>query len=203
MAVAELLLAILNDLADDELRTFAYHLSFIQPSGIPRGRLSGATRVQLAELLMQHYPAKELEVTAEVLRKIPRNDLLRRCHLPLGEMARAGEEPPPRMEVPMQAAAAGQNAGSMRVPESKLMTLAGNMGKKWKQIGIEFLGVTTTRLEQIEEENSTEAMRAFYMLMEWKNNARERATPAHLFGILSQERVPLDHDAYKFLVENA
>lgn len=91
-----------------------------------------------------------------------------------------------------------------QVSDKELMTLAKNMGKNWKQIGIEFLGVKTTRLEQIEEENQNNtAMRAFYVLADWRNRERERATAAQLYVILNQEGVPLDLDAYAFLLENA
>lgn len=84
------------------------------------------------------------------------------------------------------------------------MKLARNMGRKWRQIGIEFLGVETTRLEQIEEENATNVvMRAFYMLLDWRNREGRTATTAKLYHLLNQEGVDLDQNVYAFLLERA
>ncbi|XP_066474466.1 uncharacterized protein [Tiliqua scincoides] len=200
MDPAERLLKMLQDLPDDQLRIFCFHLGNLsgQPSSIPRGKLSGASPVQVAELLAQHYPGEELDVAADVLRKIPRLDLVERCRLP-GGTRRTGGEPPG-----MNATSAATPWQPRQVSDQKLMILAKNMGKNWKQIGIEFLGAKMSRLEQIEEENQNQAvMRAFCMLVDWRNRERERATAAQLYVILNQKGVPLDKEAYAFLVENA
>ncbi|XP_048346828.1 uncharacterized protein LOC125429607 isoform X2 [Sphaerodactylus townsendi] len=180
------LLSILEDLTDEDLRVFVFLLPEVpnQTCRIPRGKLDNVSRVQVADLLLQYCPAIELEVVARVLHDLPRRDLLKKYNL------RAPAETP-RMEA---AAAAGP------VSEKDLMKLAKNLGKNWRAIGIEYLGVGLPRLEQIEEENPGNAvMRNFYMLKVWKNCEGARATPDRLYHILAQEEVPLDQDAIEFL----
>ncbi|KAL8163995.1 UNVERIFIED_CONTAM: hypothetical protein K2H54_043267 [Gekko kuhli] len=212
------LLRILDELTDEELRTFVFFLQELpgQPDRIPRGKLENVSRVQLAELLLKYHPGMELNVTAQVLEEVPRRDLLRKYHL-------RGQEGAPRAEA---AAAAGSHGQEQKLPvseetgettsrmndlvdttpiqrrvsEKDLMKLAKNLGKNWRAIGIEYLGVAMSRIEQIEEENPSNAvMRNFYMLNVWKNCEGEKATPDRLYHILSQEEVPLDQDVIEFL----
>lgn len=100
MATGERLLGLLNELTEAELPVFVFHLS---GRGIPRGKLSGATRVQLAELLMQFHPGQALDVAAEALAKIPKWDLLEE-RLP----RRGPEERPPDAAAAAAAAAGGE-----------------------------------------------------------------------------------------------
>ncbi|XP_054859864.1 uncharacterized protein LOC129346549 [Eublepharis macularius] len=188
------LLRVLDDLSSDELRAFAFYLPELpgQPTRIPRGKLDNADRVQLAELLLKYYPGRELEVAAKVLYEVPRRDLLKKYLL-------QGQEGAPTMDAsPEKAPAAGSHTqgqplpvsekpreptsrmaslaettpAARRVSEKDLMKLARNLGKNWRAIGIEYLGVEASRLEQIEEENPGNAvMRNFYMLKSWKNGA--------------------------------
>lgn len=214
MDSSERLLRILDDLTEEHLRAFSFYLRTVPslPNRVPHGKLDGASRVKVAELLIQYFPGQELDVTAQILRRIPRMDLLEQCSLagqPRGEPSRKDAAPPAAPCEPPRVAAPAKQGGlaqgqPRQVSDKELMTLAKNMGKNWKQIGIEFLGVKTTRLEQIEEENQNNAaMRAFYVLADWRNRERERATAAQLYVILNQEGVPLDLDAYAFLLENA
>ncbi|KAJ6654730.1 hypothetical protein lerEdw1_006593 [Lerista edwardsae] len=207
MDAEEGLLRIMEELPEDQLRAFVFYLGNLSslPSRIPRGKLSGATRVQVAELIAQHYPGQELDVTAEVLRKIPRMDLLKNCE-------RTGGQPPAMNAAPQAATAtpcephgrAGSLGQPRQVSDKELMMLAKNMGKNWKQIAIEYLGMKMSRLEQIEEDNPNDVvMRAFYVLLDWRNHEGERATAAQLYVTLNQKGVPLNREAYSFLLENA
>ncbi|XP_060108721.1 uncharacterized protein LOC132581485 [Heteronotia binoei] len=216
--VRQTLLRLLEELTDEELRTFVFLAQGLphQPCRIPRGKLENVSRVQLAELLLKYYPGVELNVAAQVLEGVPRRDLLKKYNL-------RGQEETPRAEA---APAAGTHLQEQqlhvsensreatpsinslaetapvqgRISEKDLMKLAKNLGRNWRAIGIEYLEVPVSRLEQIEEENPGNAvMRNFYMLKVWKNCEGERATPDRLYHILSQEGVSLDPDAIKFL----
>lgn len=82
------------------------------------------------------------------------------------------------------------------------MKLARKMGKNWKEIGILFLGMEMSRLEQFEEEHSKNmVMQIFSMLSDWRNREKNEATARHLYNILNQEGVELDISAYAFLLE--
>ncbi|XP_078543461.1 uncharacterized protein LOC144828826 [Lissotriton helveticus] len=86
------------------------------------------------------------------------------------------------------------------VTDKQLMRLAKCLGKSWKQIGIEVLGIENNKLEQIEEDNQNNlVMKSFTMLKAWKNKEKKKATPVHLHQLLSSEGVPLEPEAYDFL----
>uniref|UniRef100_A0A674IZS6 Pyrin domain-containing protein n=1 Tax=Terrapene triunguis TaxID=2587831 RepID=A0A674IZS6_9SAUR len=83
--MGEQLLHILDDLSVKEFEKFKFYL----PHGgtaphIRRGKLDGASRIQVAELLMQTYPQEALDITNQVLRKIPRLDLVQGGQLQTG-----------------------------------------------------------------------------------------------------------------------
>lgn len=81
------------------------------------------------------------------------------------------------------------------------MKLARKMGKNWKEIGILYLGMEISRLEQFEEEHPKNmVMQIFSMLWYWRNREK-KATARHLYNILNQEGVELDFSAYAFLLE--
>ncbi|KAM6473695.1 FAS-associated death domain protein-like isoform 1-T1 [Liasis olivaceus] len=185
------LLRILEELTMDELPKFAFYL----PATIPRGKRDTVSRVDLAEVILQYYPVEALDVTTEVLNKMPRKDLVsmlqdeRRGVGPWGE----------RTEEEREVAAA---APPKLVTQQQLMRLASKVGKNWKKIGILFLGMENSRLEQIEEENPKNVvMQVFRMLYDWKNREKDKATAGHLYNILNQEGVELDPSAYAFLIE--
>lgn len=95
-------------------------------------------------------------------------------------------------------------ASSRQVSDQELMKVANQMGKRWKQIGIQYLGIKKSHLEQIEEENPGNVpMRAFYMLVGWRNREKEKATASQLYHILNQDGVELDQEAYEFLLSSA
>ncbi|TFK03536.1 arf-GAP with GTPase, ANK repeat and PH domain-containing protein 1 [Platysternon megacephalum] len=184
MAMGEQVLHILEDLREKEFEKFKFYL----PHGgtaphIRRGRLDGASPIQVAELLMQTYPQEALDITNQVLRKIPRLDLVQGGQL----------------QTRRDAGNSGNDANHQKqnlVSEQQLMKLAGKMGKTWRQIGIEFLGLENHCLEQIEENNpGNTKLRAFNMLLEWRKRARQDATVIHLCSILSQDEVPLQPEA--------
>nr|XP_005291943.1 uncharacterized protein LOC101945728 isoform X2 [Chrysemys picta bellii] len=194
MAMGEQLLRILDDLTKEEFEKFKFYL----PHGgtaphIRRGKLDGASHIQVAALLMQTYPQEALDITNQVLRKIPRLDLVQSGQLQTGgETGNSGNDA-------NHSEAANSSARAERqslVSEQQLMKLAGKMGKTWRQIGIEFLGLENHCLEQIEENNpGNTKLRAFSMLLEWRKRAKQDATVIHLCTILSQDDVPLQPEA--------
>ncbi|KAM6473696.1 FAS-associated death domain protein-like isoform 2-T2 [Liasis olivaceus] len=172
------LLRILEELTMDELPKFAFYL----PATIPRGKRDTVSRVDLAEVILQYYPVEALDVTTEVLNKMPRKDLVSMLQ---DERRGVGPWAPPKL-----------------VTQQQLMRLASKVGKNWKKIGILFLGMENSRLEQIEEENPKNVvMQVFRMLYDWKNREKDKATAGHLYNILNQEGVELDPSAYAFLIE--
>ncbi|XP_070596969.1 uncharacterized protein [Erythrolamprus reginae] len=92
-------------------------------------------------------------------------------------------------------------APSKLLSQEQLMKVASKMGKNWKQIGIAYLGVEISRLEQFEEENPRNmVMQIFSMLWYWRNREKN-ATGCDLYNILNKKGVELDADAYNFLLE--
>ncbi|XP_053229275.1 uncharacterized protein LOC128406195 [Podarcis raffonei] len=204
-AARERLLQILDDLTDEELRKFVFYLESIPDLSvrIPRRKLEKVSPVELAELLARYFPGKELEVAAHALGKIPRKDLLRNLPRDVAGGDRPSGRGTPAMEAPVDLVEAAPVQPS-QVSQQQLMKLARKLGRKWKTIAIEFLGVENSRLEQIEEENHKDmVMQAFYMLWDWRNREGGKATAANLYLILDQGGVNLDRDAYAFLRESA
>nr|XP_020633773.1 uncharacterized protein LOC110070433 [Pogona vitticeps] len=202
MDVRGRLLRTLEDLNEAEIATFVFYLN----GTIPRGQLERAPPVKLAELLLRYCPERALEVTADILEKIPRKDLLRALR---GEKEGAGSLRERTGGVTLRMgetpAAPGPSLGapSRQASDQELMKVAKEMGKSWKQIGIQYLGVKKSHLEQIEEENPGNVpMRAFYTLVDWRNREKEKATASQLYHILNQEGVQLDREAYDFLLNS-
>ncbi|XP_007421384.1 FAS-associated death domain protein-like [Python bivittatus] len=186
------LLRILEELTMDELPKFAFYL----PATIPRGKRDTVSRVDLAEVILQYYPVEALDVTAEVLNKMPRRDLVSMLQGERSGVGPWGE----RTEEEREVAAAA--APPKLVTQQQLMRLASKVGKNWKMIGILFLGMENSRLEQIEEENPKNiVMQVFRMLYDWKNREKDKATAGHLYNLLNQEGVELDPSTYAFLIE--
>lgn len=80
--------------------------------------------------------------------------------------------------------------------------VAGCIGNGWREVGIMALGMNTTTLQQIEEDNSQHKMRVFTMLRKWSMREREQATAAHLHSLLTQEENGVDTLKLNFLLEN-
>ncbi|XP_034450168.1 NACHT, LRR and PYD domains-containing protein 12-like isoform X5 [Hippoglossus hippoglossus] len=81
-AVTELLLGTLEDLADEELKSFKWFLQQAEiPEGfpaIPKSHLEKADRLDTLDLIVHTYQEHSMEVTMKVLTKISRNDLVQR-----------------------------------------------------------------------------------------------------------------------------
>ncbi|KAJ7317699.1 hypothetical protein JRQ81_003861 [Phrynocephalus forsythii] len=200
MDVRGRVLRTLEELREGEILTFCYFLN----DTIPRGKLEGASSVKLADLLFRYCPDTVLEVTAEILEKIPRRDLLPGLRGAREGAGGLGRRATLRMEE-APAAAPGPNfeAPPRQVSDQELMKVANHMGKRWKQIGIQYLGIKKSHLEQIEEENPGNVpMRAFYTLVGWRNHEKEKATASQLYHILNQDGVELDQEAYGFLLNS-
>uniref|UniRef100_A0A8C2DFR0 Zgc:174906 n=1 Tax=Cyprinus carpio TaxID=7962 RepID=A0A8C2DFR0_CYPCA len=91
---------------------------------------------------------------------------------------------------------------SRMVSEKEMMMVAGCIGNSWREVGIMALGMNTTTLQQIEEDNSQHRMRVFTMLRKWSMREREQATAARLHSLLNQEENGVDTLKLNFLLEN-
>lgn len=79
----ELLLRVLQELGNEELKLFQWHLKnagIIEGfPGIPKSRLEDADRQDTVDQMVQTYSIPgALQITVEVLKKISRNDLVER-----------------------------------------------------------------------------------------------------------------------------
>ena len=71
MAVSKKLLKTLEDLTDDEFKTFKWHLR-----SIPKCHLENADRLKTVDKIVQIYNQRSVEVVKKILKKIDRNDLV-------------------------------------------------------------------------------------------------------------------------------
>lgn len=77
--VRQLLLETLNDLGEEDIKTFKWFLQQVEllegfPT-IPKSHLDMADRLDTLDLIVQTYSEHSVEVTKNVLTKINRNDL--------------------------------------------------------------------------------------------------------------------------------
>ena len=69
-------------MGSQEFDAFKWHL--LQPVNleglwpIPKSQLEGATRIRTVDLIRQRYHSKTVQIVVNVLKKMPRNDLVRR-----------------------------------------------------------------------------------------------------------------------------
>ncbi|XP_064155602.1 uncharacterized protein zgc:174906 [Anguilla rostrata] len=97
-----------------------------------------------------------------------------------------------------------REAGSELVTEKQMMLVARCLGRDWKQLGRVALGVSTVRLEQIEEENPrNHAERVFAMLRAWRDRERWTATAARLHALLSVDECGPPPESVDFLLDSA
>lgn len=64
------------------------------------------------------------------------------------------------------------------------------------------LGMNTTTLQQIEEDNKLHKERVFAMLRKWSIRERDQATATRLYSLLTQEDYDVDPQNINFLMEN-
>lgn len=83
------------------------------------------------------------------------------------------------------------------------MSVARNIGRSWKEIGIMALNIPSVKLEQIQENCSLHVDRVFAMLRLWRNRQRDKATAAHLHSLLSQEDWDLPPESTDCLLETS
>ncbi|XP_069482722.1 NACHT, LRR and PYD domains-containing protein 3-like isoform X2 [Ambystoma mexicanum] len=78
----EALLDLLEELTEKDFKKFKFHLeSFpvtVGKSKVPRGSLEKADHMDTIELMRSHYDQSALQITANILERIPRKDLLPR-----------------------------------------------------------------------------------------------------------------------------
>ncbi|NWJ05511.1 CRADD protein, partial [Crypturellus undulatus] len=185
------LLAVQLALSEEEFRAFKYLLE----ERIPRSRLEPAGRPELCSLLLQHCPGRALRLSAAVLRRIGRHDLVERFQLPA---APDGTERYPDGMERCPGGAERRPDGMERCPdrmerrltERELMQVARLLGKEWQEVAICCLGLEKRRLEQIREDNpGNVVVQVFEGLREWQRRERHRATPAGLHARLAEASV--------------
>lgn len=200
------LLALQRALTDEQFETLKYLLE----ERVPLGELRPASRPDLCRLLLQRFPGRALHVAADLLRQLPRHDLIRLHRLPghqhledAGDAAAVtaapGRERPgdaghagavsPSHQHPGHAggdAAAAAAAVPRRLSERELLQVAQKLGKEWQELGMAGLGLERSRLEQIrEEEPHNGVLQRFEMLREWRRREREGATAPRLLACLA------------------
>ncbi|XP_051961964.1 uncharacterized protein LOC127628998 [Xyrauchen texanus] len=89
------------------------------------------------------------------------------------------------------------------VTEREMMKVARYIGKIWREVGIMALDMSTTTLQQIEEDNKLHTERVFAMLRRWSIRERGGATAARLYSLLTQEENGIDPRNMSFLLENS
>ncbi|XP_051516895.1 uncharacterized protein LOC127419500 [Myxocyprinus asiaticus] len=89
------------------------------------------------------------------------------------------------------------------VTEREMMKVARYIGKIWREVGIMALEMSTTTLQQIEEDNKLHTERVFAMLRRWSIRERDGATAARLYSLLTQEENGIDPRNMSFLLENS
>lgn len=81
---------ILDDLREDDLKKFIFHLTGstdCKQKAIPRGKLEGKDRLDIAELMTDHYGGDEaLRVTVDLLKEIGQRQLALQLERSIGEL---------------------------------------------------------------------------------------------------------------------
>ncbi|NWS50265.1 CRADD protein, partial [Probosciger aterrimus] len=189
-----MLLAVQEELSEEELQRF----KFLLGGHIPAGMLAPATRPELCSILLQRFPGRALRITAGLLRRMGRHDLLLRFQLPQDEDDTVGME-----EEPMGAPAASRchpiaPPPPRRLTERDLMQIAQRFGKEWQEVGILCLGLEKSRLEQIREDHPHSlVLQSFEMLREWSRRHKAEATAPQLRASLRCASV--DPDVFDLL----
>ncbi|KAM6394941.1 uncharacterized protein O9250_013399 [Rhynochetos jubatus] len=184
----ETLLALQQALSEEQFQTLKYLLE----GRLPLGLLRPATRPELCSLLLQRFPGQALRLLADLLPQISRHDLVRLYRLPGAEEETPGGPGAPRGR---GEGAAGRPASSpppapsacpRRLTEKDLIRVAQKLGKEWQEVGIGYLGLERSRLEQIREDNPGNAvMQSFEMLREWRRREKREATAPRLRACLA------------------
>ncbi|KAJ8368793.1 hypothetical protein SKAU_G00088210 [Synaphobranchus kaupii] len=72
--------------------------------------------------------------------------------------------------------------------DQQLMKVATRMGKEWKQLGIQYLGMSMLEIDEAADEELT--MHKFKMLVKWRHKAKGEASVGHLWSCLRHDDVP-------------
>ncbi|OPJ67300.1 hypothetical protein AV530_011049 [Patagioenas fasciata monilis] len=183
----ELLLALQRELSEEQFQS----LKFLLEEQLPRGELLPASRPELCRLLLQRFPGQALAVLADLLPKISRHDLVRLHGLPGAEQEPPGEKGdaggrPVSLPTAAPPAAAPPAAAPRRLTERDLMQVAQKLGREWQEVGIACLGLGSSRLDQIREEQPRSAvLQSFAMLLDWQRREKAAATAPRLRALLA------------------
>lgn len=192
----ETLLALQQALPEEQFQAFKYLLG----EQLPLGQLQAAARPEICALLLQRFPGRALHLSADLLRRIARHDLIRLYRLPGGEeeeektLEEKGEggeccASPGGMAAGRPAVTSAVTSAARRPPrltEKELLAVAQKLGREWQEVGIACLGLERSRLDQIREENAgSGVMQRFEMLREWWRRERGEATAPRLRALLA------------------
>ncbi|XP_038642625.1 uncharacterized protein zgc:174906 [Scyliorhinus canicula] len=216
MATAKFLLQVLDELSQDELERFKFHLqNTIEFKSIATGLLENKTRVELAHLLQKHFAEQALDISKHVLLQIPRHDLVTKM-FGKGDMSDSeGRDPEKRKRGRVGDCGTASSLSENEMPTSKknkvetkvlkdktLMALAETMGHNWKQIGIQFLELKGYVIDQCELKEATVILQSFEMLKSWRNREKEEATALKLHSILANGKCPIGSEQLECLLED-
>ena len=90
------LLNILNNLEDNQFKDFKWHLKYEKVGDIPpiqESQLSKAERRDVVDLMVRKYESESVEMTKRILKKINRNDLVKKLsNISSGAQGQSQEE---------------------------------------------------------------------------------------------------------------
>ncbi|CAN8207332.1 unnamed protein product [Coccothraustes coccothraustes] len=199
------LLEVHQALSEEQFQNLKYYLE----KHIPAGLVLQASRPDVCRILLQRFPGrKSLGVTAGILQRIGRPDLIQRYQLPLEEQIPEETPGEPNGDTTNVTGdpTSGHHPGGIPAPpvntrrltEKDLLEIAQRLGKEWQVVGIKHLGLERSRLEQIQEENpGNSILWGFEMLRDWQRRERHEATASRLLACL--EEAHLDTKILDFL----
>ncbi|XP_020380031.1 caspase b-like [Rhincodon typus] len=215
MTTRQFLLEVLDELSEDDFERFLFFLGDnVEFKPIPRGRLEGKSRQQMASLLQDFYAEEAQDICRKILNQIPKVDLVKKM---FGDGNTNGSKGTPvqkkreRLEGcefdgvlsdPLDNEIIMSKKNKMEpkiLTDQKLMQLAENMGHNWQQIGIQFLGLQSYEIEQCESQHLLVVMQRFEMLKCWRNREKEGATALKLHSILANKECPISSAQFDFL----
>ncbi|XP_059812060.1 uncharacterized protein zgc:174906 [Hypanus sabinus] len=212
-----LILKVLDELTEEDLKRFKFHLrESVKRKLIPSGQLEDKTRVEIAQLLQNHYGEKAVDITRDVIHAIPRRDLEgmfadggerngsiektqeRKRERPKGQDSVGTVSDPSESENPIPKK---NKLEAKPVTEKQLMRLASKLGRNWKRIGIEFLNLKECDIDHCVSDEQDVVMQRFKMLVLWKNREKAVATAERLHTILANKDCPISSEDIDCLLE--
>ncbi|XP_072104986.1 uncharacterized protein [Mobula birostris] len=214
-----LILKVLDELTAGDLEKFIFHLRESDEwDPIPISQLEDKARVEIAQLLQEHYGKQAVDITRKVIRNIPRRDLEgmfadggerngsiertqeRKREKPEDQDSTGTVSDPSESENPIPKK---KRLEAKPLTDKQLVTLASKFGHNWKRIGIEFLNLTECQIEHCESSEQDVVMQRFKMLKLWRDREKKAATAERLHTILANRDCPISSEAIDWLLEES